>query len=84
MEEGGRLPVGSKEILYHIIFDVKLDLTRKARLVAGRHRNKDVPTFTTFSTVAVRDSVKLIFLIAALNDLDLLFTDIGNAYFNAK
>ena len=84
LEEGERLPGGSKEIPYHIIFDVKLDLTRKARLVAGGHRNKHVPTYTTFSTVASRDSVRLMFLIAALNDLDLLSADIGNAYLNAK
>ena len=84
LDEGERLPVGSKEIPYHIIFDVKLDLTRKARLVAGGHKNKNVPTFTTFSTVASRDSVRLLFLIAALNDLDLLSADIGNAYLNAK
>ena len=84
MEEGEKLPGGSKEIPYHIIFDVKLDLTRKARLVAGGHRNKSVSPYTTFSTVASRDSVRLIFLIAALNDLNLLSADIGNAYLNAK
>ena len=43
LEEGESLPVGSKLIPYHVIFDVKFDLTRKARLVAGGHRNKDVP-----------------------------------------
>lgn len=57
IEEGECIPVGSKEIPYHVIFDVKLDLTRKARLVAGGHRNKDVPKYTTFSVVVSRDSV---------------------------
>ena len=84
LEQGERLPAGSKLIPYHIIFDVKLDLTRKARLVAGGHRNKNVPTFTTFSTVASRDRVRLMFLLAALNDLKLLSADIWNAYLNAK
>ena len=84
LEEGEKVPVGPKEIPYHIIFDIKLDLTRKARLVAGGHRNKDVPAVATFSTVASRDSVRLIFLIAAMNELDLLSADIGNAYLNAK
>ena len=72
IEEGERLPGGSKEIPYHIIFDVKLDLTRKVRLVAGVHRNKDVPIYITFSSVASRDGVRLMFLIAAMNDLNLL------------
>ena len=84
LEDGEQLPVGSKEIPYHIIFDVKLDLTRKARLVAGGHRNKDVPKYTTFSTVASRDSVRIMFLVAALNDLSILSTDVGNAYLNAE
>lgn len=83
LEDGEQLPVGSKLIPYHIIFDVKLDLTRKARLVAGGHRNKSVPSYTTFSTVASRDSVRIIFLLAALNGLDILSADVGNAYLNA-
>ena len=83
LEEGEQLPVGSKQIPYHIIFDVKLDLTRKARLVAGGHMNRDVPKYTTFSTVASRDSVRIMFLVAALNDMKLLSTDVGNAYLNA-
>ena len=83
LEEGEQLPVGSKLIPYHIIFDVKLDLTRKARLVAGGHRNKSVPSYTTFSTVASRDSIRIIFLVAALNGLDVLSADVGNAYLNA-
>ena len=50
-------PAGSKKIPYHIIFDVCFDLTRKARLVAGGHRNKGVPQHSRFSSVASRDSV---------------------------
>ena len=83
LEPDEHLPVGSKEIPYHIVFDVKFDLTRKARLVAGGHRHKDVPAHTTFSTVASRDSVRIGFLIAALNDLDIMVCDIGNAFLNA-
>ena len=84
LEEGEQLPVGSKQIPYHIIFDVKLDLTRKVRLVAGGHRNKDVLKYTTFFTVASRDSVQIMFLVAALNGLKILSTDVGNAYLNAE
>ena len=83
LDEGDKPLPGSKEIPYHIIFDVKFDLTRKARLVAGGHRNKDVPAHTTYSTVASRESVRIGFLVAALNGLDILAGDIGNAYLNA-
>ena len=77
-------PIGSKEINYHIIWDCKMDLTRKARLVAGGHLNKLVPKHITYSSVVSRESVRICFLIAAMNDLDVLSGDIGNAYLNAK
>ena len=74
--------VGFQEIKCHIIFDVKMDLTRKARFVAGGHMTETPPSIT-YSSVVSRDSVRLAFLIAALNDLDVLACDIGNAYLNA-
>ena len=73
---------GSKLIPYHIIFDVKFDLTRKACLVAGGHRNKNVPSHATYSSVASRDSIRLGFLLAGLNDLNIMAYSIGNAYLN--
>ena len=82
LDDNESIPVGSRLIPYHIIFDVKSDLTRKARLVAGGHRNQ-VPAHTTYSSVAGRDSVRIGFLLAALNGLKILACDIGNAYLNA-
>ena len=83
LEDGEQIPVGSKHIGYHFIFDVKFDLTRKARLVADGHRHKDVPSHLTYSSVASRESVRMGFLLAALNGLDIMACDIGNAYLNA-
>jgi hypothetical protein len=40
LEEGEAAPVRSKEIPCHIVFDVKMDFTRKARFVAGGHVNE--------------------------------------------
>ena len=37
----------------------------------------------TYESVISRDSVRLAFLIAKLNDLDILSGDIQNAYLNA-
>ena len=56
---GENPPPGYKKITCHLIFDVKFDLTRKARLVAGGHRNKNIPAHATYSSVASRDSVRL-------------------------
>lgn len=56
-----------------------MDFTRKA----GSHMT-EAPLSLTYSSVVSRESVKIAFLIAALNDLDLMLYDIGNAYLNAK
>jgi hypothetical protein len=73
---------GFQEIRCHIIFDVKMDFTRKARFVAGGHMTK-APNSLTYSSVVSRESVKIAFLIAAMNDLDIMTCDIGNGYLNA-
>ena len=73
---------GYQEIKCNIIFDVKMDFTRKARYVAGGHMT-EAPVAITYSSVVSRDSVRLAFLIAALNDLNVACCDIGNAYLNA-
>jgi hypothetical protein len=60
-----------------------MDFTRKARFVAGGHMTVP-PNSLTYSSVVSRESVKIAFLITALNGLDLMSCDIGNAYLNAK
>ena len=84
VEEGSTPPPGSKKINYHFVFDVKHDLARKARLVAGGHLNRHVPAYLTYSSVISKESVRLCFMIAALNDLEILVGDVGNAYLNAQ
>jgi hypothetical protein len=74
--------VGFQEIKCHMVFDVKMDLTRKARLVAGGHTT-ETPASLTYSSVVSRDSVRIAFLIAALYDIDVLSCDVSNAYLNA-
>ena len=54
---------------------------RKARWVADRH-NTESPESVTYSTVVSRDSVRIMLLIAALNDLDVMGADVQNAYLN--
>jgi len=82
LSRGESAPVGYKEIPCHIIFDVKMDFTRKAWFVAGGHKT-DPPTSLTYSSVVSRDSVRIAFLLTSLNRLDILAADIGNAYINA-
>jgi hypothetical protein len=71
-----------KKIDCHTVFDVKLDLVLKARFVAGGHQT-NTPKESVYSSVVSRDSVHLAFLIAVLNDLEILLADVQNAYLNA-
>ena len=82
LARGENPPPGYNEILCHLVFDVKLDMTRKARYVAGGHLT-DVPPNMTYSSVVSRDTVRIGFLVAALNDLDILAGDIQNAFLSA-
>ena len=79
-----RLPPGYSEITCHLIFTVKFDLTRKARYVAGGHLAPELPKFNSYSSVVSRESVRIAFTIAALNDLEVFAGDISNAYLYAK
>ena len=47
-------PIGYTEITCHLIFDVKMDLTRKARYVAGGHLT-DPPSSMTYASVVGRE-----------------------------
>jgi acetyl/propionyl-CoA carboxylase alpha subunit len=76
------VPIGYKKIDCHMTFDVKMKMTRKARLVTGGHQ-MEVPTELTYSSVILQDSVHITFTLAALNDPDVLSADVHNAYLNA-
>jgi Reverse transcriptase (RNA-dependent DNA polymerase) len=66
----------------HLIFDVEIDFTRKARFVAGGHMTNP-PALITYSSVVSRESVRIAMLLATLNQLDMLAADLNGAYLNA-
>ena len=70
-------------IPYHIVFDVKFDLRKKARLVAGGNHT-DPPKEDIYSGVVDLMTVRMGYMIAALNDLQVCAADIGNAFLNGK
>ena len=55
---------------------------QKAIMVSGGHVT-DVPSSITYYYVVLRDSVRIIFMIAALNNLKVIVCDIQNAYLKA-
>ena len=78
-----KVPVGHEKITVHMVFDVKITLQRKARLVADGNKVPEVAKEHTYLLVPSRESVQIFFLIAALNDLDVLSADVQNAYLTA-
>lgn len=58
-------------------------MTRKVRVVAHGYKNHDVFPHIIYASVVSRESVIIIFLLAALNDIEVLTADIAGVYFNA-
>ena len=65
-----------------IVWDVKMDFTRKARWVLDGHKTPD-PEGSTYAGVVSRESVRIALTYAALNGLDVFAADIRNAYLQA-
>ena len=76
------LPVGFRKVTGHLVFDVKMDFTRKARWVLDGHKTPP-PEGSTYAGVVSRESVRIAFTYAALNGVDVFAADIRNAYLQA-
>ena len=82
LEEGQKAPPGWNKASRHLIWDVKMDFTRKARWVLDGHKTPD-PIGSTFAGVVSWESVRIAFTYAALNDLQVFAANIHNAYLQA-
>ena len=82
LDHGVKQPVGWKLTSGHIIFDVKMDFTRKARWAKDGHRTSEV-TKSNYAGVVSRESVRIALTYAALNGLDVFAVDVQNAYLQA-
>ena len=81
--ETGEILSDFKCIPYHFVFDIKFDLRKKARLVAGGHRT-DPPKEDLYSGVVDLMTIRLCFVIAHMNGLLCCAGDIGNAFLYGK
>ena len=78
LEKGEKTPDGYQRIPGFLVFDVKHDLRRKARFVAGGHVTNP-PKEEVYSGVVDHESVRIAMFLAEHNDMDVLATDVGNA-----
>jgi hypothetical protein len=82
LEEDQQAPPGWRKVTGHLIWDLKMDFTRKARWVLDGHKTPS-PVTSTYAGVVSRDSVRIAFTYAALNGLDVCAADVRNAYLQA-
>jgi hypothetical protein len=68
-----------QRILYHLVFDVKFDLRKKARLVAGGNKTAP-PKEDLYSAVVDLFTVRIGHMIAAANDLKVCAVDIWKRF----
>ena len=82
LEDNVSMPIGYRKVTGHLVFDVKMDFTRKARWVLDGHKTPS-PSGSTYADVVSRESARIAFTHAALNGLDVFAADIRNAYLQA-
>ena len=82
LPSGTRAPQGWREVTGHLVFDVKMDFTRKARWFLDRQKTPS-PIGSTYAGVVSRETVRIAFTYAALNGLDVFAANIRNVYLKA-
>ena len=83
LRPGEKISKEYQKIPYHIIFDVKFDLRRKARLVAGGNWTNPGKE-DLYSGVVGMESVRLGFFLGEQNGLSCCAADVGNAFLYGK
>ena len=82
LNDGEAIPVGYKKASGHLIFDLKMDFTRKARWVKDGHLTPDLEN-SKYVGVVSRESVRIALTYAALHGIEVMAADIRNAYLQA-
>ena len=82
LDDDRRVEPGRIYLECYMIFEVKMDFRRKARFVANGAKTPDLTT-TNYAGVVSRETVRIAFTYAALNDLNIMSSDIVNAYLQA-
>ena len=82
LDKGTKAPVGWSASSGHLVFDAKMDFSRKAWWVKDDHKTPD-PEVSTFARVVSRESVRIALTHAVLNDINVTACDICNACLQA-
>ena len=82
LEDRNKPSAAHKRIPFHMIYDIKMDFTRKSRLVAEGCRTQN-PVTSTYAGVVSRESVRIAFKYAVLNGLDVWAAYVQNSFLQA-
>ena len=76
-------PIDHQFVQYHMVLNIKMeDFKRKARLVTGGHMTK-APATIMYASIVSKETVRIVLMIATLNDLEVKLDNILNAYVQA-
>ena len=79
LAKGQPAPRGWHKVMGHLMWDVKMDFTHQARWVLDGHKTPEAEG-PMHASVVSRESIRIVFLYAALNGRDISSADIHNAY----
>ena len=79
LEACARPPHGWNRVISHLIWDIKMDITRQAQWVLDRHKTPS-PEGSTYTGVVSMESMRIAFPYAALNKTKVCAASICNAY----
>ena len=82
LEDVKKPSAAHKQVSFHMIYDIKMDFARKARLVAEGCKTLN-PVTSTYAGAVSRESVRIVFTYAALNGLDVWAADVQNEFLQA-
>jgi hypothetical protein len=84
LDSGEDIPTGYQIIPYHMVFDVKYDLRRKARLVAGGNWTVNDKEDIYSGVVVCMDTVRIGFFLGELYRLSCCACDIRSEFLYGK
>ena len=67
-----------------MIFGVKFNSRRKARLVTGGHKTLETPKEEVYSGVVSMETIRIAFVMASINNLEECATDISTDFLYGK
>ena len=82
LEDDNPLPSGWTKCTGHLVWDLKMDFTRKARWVNDGHRTPS-PETSNFAGVVSCETVRIALTYTALNGVPVTAADMRNAYLQA-